>query len=249
MYASFDTVDAGGYVDSLTVSGTIAAVTDSTGPQITLGLVGRETFVSGDPVLPSDELVLTIEDPSGINLAGGLGHGITLEIDGVSEQMVSLTDQFEYERDNHTRGSLSYPLSDLSAGRHSFTARAWDNANNSTSVVFSVDVVESSSLQIANLLNYPNPMADRTTFYFQLTQPVNSFSLEIFTLAGRKIWGVSRPGLAADSYPNGAWELTWDGRDYDGDRVATGVYIYKASARPETSSEAVESFGKIVLVN
>ena len=91
-------------------------------------------------------------------------------------------------------------------------------------------------------------MSDKTTFYFELTQQVEKFSLSIYTLSGKQIKYFNRYGLNADNYPNTSLELTWDGRDAEGDRVATGVYIYKATAVPVTG-ETVESFGKIVVIN
>jgi len=38
-------------------------------------------------------------------------------------------------------------------------------------------------------------------------------------------------------------------RDADGDRVASGVYIYKITALSAESGDVVESFGKVVVVN
>jgi flagellar hook assembly protein FlgD len=82
-----------------------------------------------------------------------------------------------------------------------------------------------------------------------LTQPASEFSLEIFTLSGKKIRSFNQNSLPADNYPNSIFDLEWDGRDADGDRVATGVYIYKAAALPSAGGDRVESFGKIVVIN
>lgn len=248
-YAALDTVDAVGLIDSVAVSDVIAETTDSAGPAITYGFTGRSNFISGDRITPNEQLALTLVDSSGINLAAGIGHGISLEIDNESANTVMLTDLFEYQQDNFTTGSLAYPMQGLEPGRHTFKIKAWDNANNSTSIEFTAEVVASGFLAIENLLNYPNPMQAATTFYFELTQPVSRFSLDIFTLSGRKIKSFNRFGLGADNYPNGTYKLTWDGRDADGDRVATGVYIYKAAAQPENGGDRVESFGKIVVIN
>ena len=248
-YAALGTIDAVGLVDSIVVSDVIAETTDSAGPAIAYGFAGRSNFISGDRITPTEQLALTLVDSSGINLAAGIGHGISLEIDGEAPNTVMLTDLFEYQQDDFTTGSLTYPLQSLEPGRHSFKIKAWDNANNSSSVEFTADVVAAGYLAIENLLTYPNPMQEATTFYFELTQPVTEFSLDIFTLAGRKIKSFNRFGLGADNYPNGSYELTWDGRDADGDRVATGVYIYKAAAQPENGGDRVESFGKIVVIN
>ncbi|MEW5993248.1 MAG: FlgD immunoglobulin-like domain containing protein, partial [Candidatus Zixiibacteriota bacterium] len=182
---------------------------------------------------------------TGINLTSGLGHGITLELDGRSENLINLTDRFEYDRDDFTTGRLEFELADLEPGNHSFKIKAWDNANNSSTVEFSAQVLADERLAIRELLNYPNPMLETTRFSAYLTQPVARFKLEIFTLSGRKIKSFG-PTYPAVGYYD---DITWDGRDEVGDRVATGVYIYKATAVPAEGGEKVESFGKVVVVN
>ncbi|MFZ5981608.1 MAG: type IX secretion system sortase PorU [Candidatus Zixiibacteriota bacterium] len=247
-YALLDGIDGIGLVDSIPISDSIVISSDSVGPVISFNFTGRENFLSGDVITPGETLEITLVDSSGINLVGGLGHGITLEIDHKPENIINLSGSFEYDQDDFTTGSLTCKLDDLGLGEHHFKIKAWDNANNSSSVEFSARVVAQGVLAINNLLNYPNPMSENTTFYFELTQQVEKFSLEIFTLSGKKIKYFNQYGLGADNYPNGNCEITWDGKDAEGDRVATGVYIYKAKAVP-LSGEAVESFGKVVVIN
>jgi hypothetical protein len=244
VYAVTGQTDAAGIVDSLPISNVVAQTTDSAGPSITVAVAGREDFRSGDLVSVHDMLHIKIADSSGVNLATELGHGITFELDGNPESIVNLTDRFVYDQDDFTTGALDVPLSDLEPGMHTIRVKAWDNANNSSSVQFAVDVVTSAHLAIQELLNYPNPMAENTTFFFELTQPVSRFNLEIFTLAGRRIQSIQRYNL-----PVGSHEMFWNGRDADGDRPATGVYIYKATAMPAAGGDGVESFGKLVVVN
>ncbi len=244
-YAIFDSTDAAGVVDSLRVTDRVAPRTDSTGPVIIYTFPGRENFVSGDYVGKDDELVITLTDSSGINLTSALGHGITLEIDGQSDNVVNLTDRFEYARDDYTQGSLSYSLEELAPGKHTFKIKAWDNANNSSTVEFEAEVLAQSSLSLMDLLNYPNPMRDSTRFSVYLSQPVEHFFLDIFTLSGRKIKSFGPYSLTAGYFD----DIVWKGEDYRGDRVATGVYIYKATAVPERSEKKVEMFGKVIVIN
>ena len=247
-YAVFEDIDAVGLVDSVPISDSIVISADSVGPAISYGIAGRQNFLSGDVITEGETLEITLTDSSGINLVGGLGHGITLEVDHKAENMINLSGNFEYDRDDFTTGTLTYKLEDLSPGEHHFKIKAWDNANNSSSAEFSAQVAVGGALAINNLLNYPNPMNEKTTFYFELTRQVEKFSLEIFTLSGKKIRYYNHYGLGADNYPNGTYEISWDGKDAEGDRVATGVYIYKAKAVP-LSGETVESFGKVVVIN
>ncbi len=249
VYAVLDTIDGIGLIDSIPVSSQVAPQSDTVGPSVKYTFGGRQNFVSGDAVGVNDELEVTLTDSSGINLAGGLGHGITLEVDGRPDKTVNLTSLFAYDPDSYTSGKLAYSLSGLDAGTHSFVLRAWDAANNSTTIQFNANLVAVGNVAIDNLLNYPNPMQAATKFYFELTQPVDRFVMDIFTLSGRKIRTFIGSNLPADNYPNGEFEIVWDGRDAGGDRVATGVYIYKATALPRNGGPAAQSFGKVVVVN
>ncbi len=245
VYASLAGVDGAGVVDSIEIADTIAVFADSVGPEITCAVGDKENFVSGDIIASGDALRLTFSDSSGLNLAAGIGHGIMLTIDGMTESRINLTPLFEYDQDDYTTGSLTYTPVDLSPGLHSFRVVAWDNANNPNMVEFSAEVVTSSSLAINDLLNYPNPMADSTRFSFVLTQSVESLRLEIFTLSGKKIKSFHQYSMTPAYYD----DIVWYGRDDDGDRVATGVYLYRASARPVSGGDPVEEFGKIVVIN
>jgi hypothetical protein len=246
LYAIFDSTDAAGVFDSIVVSDSIAVSVDTVGPVVDYTFPGRSNFISGDPVSRTDVLEITASDPSGINIAGGLGHGITMEIDGQTENTIDLTDLFEYNQDDYTTGKVVYSMEGLSPGKHIFRIKVWDNANNATSIEFAAEILADEKLAIVNLLNYPNPMKDSTRFSLEITQPVRNLTLEIFTLSGRKIkcFTASHPLL-----PGYYDDIVWRGEDASGDRVATGVYIYKATAVPVNGGEAVQAFGKVVVIN
>ncbi|MFH1687964.1 MAG: type IX secretion system sortase PorU [bacterium] len=244
-YAELDTVDALGVLQSIRVSNQIAAVEDSTGPEITFSFGERVGFVDGDAFAPGDPLHVTLSDSSGINLTGWLGHTVSLVIDGLTEEAVNLTDLFEYDSDDHTTGRITYPLGGLAAGEHHFKIKAWDNANNSSVVEFAGELVGVSATAVREVLNYPNPMSDSTLFAFEAVVPLQTFRLEIFTLSGRKIQSISLYSLDAGYHQ----DIIWRGTDFAGDRVATGVYVYKATARPVSSSNEAELYGKVVVIN
>lgn len=248
-YSIHESSDGIGATGPLVISDQVTVSSDTTGPAVEFSFSSHANFISGDRIGSNERLELILSDSSGINLAGGLGHGIVLEVDSDPSATVVLNDLFEYDTDDFTTGKIAYSLENIEVGVHQFKIRVWDNANNSTTTEFSADIVSSVGLSIADLLNYPNPMNKSTTFYFVLVEPTERFVLDIFTLSGRRIRSFNRTDLPADNYPNEAYALTWDGRDADGDRVATGVYIYKATAQSSLSGETVESFGKIIVIN
>lgn len=244
-YAISNIADAFGLADSIPVSPKISSGSDTKEPEIKYTFSGRKNFVSGDKISSGETLKIHLSDSSGLNLIGGSGHEMTLIIDDQIENIINLTDLFEYETGSYTNGNLDYILGNLEPGIHSFKIKVWDNANNSAVAKFDAEVVESSKLMITDLLNYPNPMRDETTISFALSSSARSVNLKIFTISGKKIFEYERNSIPADFYKF----YSWDGKDSDGDRVASGVYIYKVTAVSEQSDETVESFGKVVVVN
>jgi hypothetical protein len=242
-------MDGIGLVDSIAVSETLNPIEDQDGPLISYTVPGRGNLIEGDLLGRNESLQITLLDPSGINLAGGVGHGITLTLDDRIEESINLTELFQYDQDDYTSGSLVFPLADLNPGAHRFKIKAWDNVNNVTAVEFAAEIAADDQLVVRDLLNYPNPMNDLTTFYFELSRPVDELAVGIYTLSGKNIWNSDRYQLGADNYPNGSDEIVWNGRDADGDRVAAGVYVYRLTARAAAGGGIVEEFGKIVLLN
>ncbi len=247
-YANLGTVDASGLVDSIPVASTVAPVTDSVGPAISFAIEGRESFSPGDRVTRDDAFVVRLADTSGINLSGAIGQQVVVEIDNDPDRVIDLTPSFVYDDGQATVGQATLLLDTLPAGEVNVKVKAWDNANNSSTATTRLALVESGADALSEVLTYPNPMVDATTFHFELASPIDRMTIDIFTVAGRKIRTLSAPNLAADRYPNSRLELAWDGTDFAGDRVATGVYLFKAVAVGGLSGET-ESFGKIVVIN
>ncbi len=245
LYAEFNEIDAISLIDSLNISNIASPTTDSIGPEIAYSFTGLGDFQSGDYVPKDAKLQIILTDSSGVNLSGSLGHGITMVIDNQSENMIDLTNKFEYDPDNYNQGKLEYQINNLQPGDHTFKLKAWDNANNYTSVEFNVVVSVERGLAILDLLNYPNPMKENTRFSYSLTQRVENFSLNIYTLSGRKVKTFERYPAEAGYFD----DIMWYGDDFHGDQVATGVYLYKAMATPISGGDAVEVFGKIVVIN
>ncbi len=68
--------------------------------------------------------------------------------------------------------------------------------------------------------NYPNPFNPTTEI--QYTVPTGKVTLEIFNVLGQKV-----KTLVNESKVAGTYKVTWDGTDFAGNRVASGVYFYK----------------------
>ncbi len=86
---------------------------------------------------------------------------------------------------------------------------------------------------IRDVYPYPNPMSTSTTFAFRVeggrTEDLGNFRLRIYTVSGQLIREFDRRDLQVNDLRVGWNLLPWDGRDEDGDQVATGVYLYRVS--------------------
>ena len=77
--------------------------------------------------------------------------------------------------------------------------------------------------------NYPNPFNPATTIPLAVPAGAKNVDLTIYNVLGqpmRQIW--------TGPLPAGEYELTWDGRDAQGQPVATGVYVYRLQVGEQT---------------
>jgi len=77
--------------------------------------------------------------------------------------------------------------------------------------------------------NYPNPFNPQTTIQYEIggddAQAQVHATLKIYNILGQKV----RTLVDEDKSP-GAYRIVWDGRDENGERVASGVYLYRFTA-------------------
>jgi hypothetical protein len=74
---------------------------------------------------------------------------------------------------------------------------------------------------------WPNPFNSGTMIHFALPQ-TQEVELAIFNLAGQKV-----ATLVEGVRQRGAHSVPWDGRDDQGQRLASGVYLYRLQAGPQ----------------
>lgn len=99
--------------------------------------------------------------------------------------------------------------------------------------------IQKNELSIASVMNYPNPMRDKTYFTYELSQPAE-VTIKIFTISGRLIQILNDYSMVLFN------TIEWDGRDKDGDRIANGVYLYKVIAKAASQTkEIIEKLAKI----
>ncbi len=88
--------------------------------------------------------------------------------------------------------------------------------------------------QIELSQNYPNPFNPSTTIQFTLPERTH-ISILVYNILGQQI-----QMLTDEVYPAGLHEVKWDGTNSTGDKVSSGIYLYKiASDEYSTSKKMV----------
>ena len=241
------TLEAHGACDGFTVGGTGTAVNDSIGPSIYCYL-NTPSFSNGDEVNTTPFFVAQITDKDGINAAGtGIGHDLELIIDDDMSMTYVLNDHFVFDFGSYTSGSTYYSIPALPVGRHNLRFRAWDILNNSSTAELSFQVVSKLKPTLFSVSCTQNPASRSTTFIISHDRIGSEMDveLEIFDVSGRQLWKHAETGVAADGAMTIDWDLTVDG----GQRLQTGVYLYRVRVSCDGSNTASKAKKLIVIGN
>lgn len=249
-YAFNSQTDASGSFADIVFNGrNDAAVDDQAGPLIRAYLNDTD-FMDGAMVNGNPILIVNLEDQSGINTAGSsVGHellAILRRTDAASpERTFLMNEYYESAVNDFTRGTVRFPLQDLEDGAYELTVRAWDVFNNPGESMIRFSVASGAGLAVRNVYNYPNPMSGYTRFIFEHNQTGTDLDvlIRIFTLSGRPVAQLRERNLV----PNGVLAtIEWDGRDADGNRLASGTYLYHVRIKSgDATHETVEKLSII----
>lgn len=246
-YADNNNLDNYGYDTTVIVGGVDPnGINDEEGPGITL-YMNDANFANGGLTDENPLFMAEVSDENGINTTGnGIGHDITLILDGNTAEPIILNNFYEADLDTYQSGKVAYPLSDLEEGNHTLTFKVWDVNNNSAEETLEFTVVKDAEIGIEHLLNYPNPFTTNTDFYFEHNQVCNSLGvkIEIFTVSGKLVKTILETVNSVGFRSEG---INWDGRDDFGDKLAKGVYVYRLSIETPDGKKA-EKIEKLVIL-
>ena len=242
-YYAYDSIrgkDAMGVCDNLmVVDADSATVLDNRGPEIQL-YWNTPSFTSGDVVSRNGTLCADLFDEQGIyHYNVSIGRDILLNSSDDQYDNVILNERYEPVLDDYRRGRVTIPIDDLSNGSHTFKLKAWDTHNNATEV--EVVLVVEDGIMMAEVRNSPNPFTEETYFSFlhgDKTEPV-SVRIEVFDMLGRRVADLREESVAnAGVVP----PIYWNGRSDNGQRLMSGVYVYRLSVTdPQGKTRTVSS--------
>ena len=250
-YDAAHNADANGYEQRSTGGAYKGAPADTTPPDIAL-FMDNEQFAFGGLTAQNTTLLASLHDDSGINTTGaGIGHDITAVLDHNPEKLLVLNESYLSNVGDFTRGKVNNLFKELVAGPHSITLKAWDTYNNSAERTIEFVVAHDEKLALDHVLNYPNPFAHSTTFFFDHNQagaePDNlDVQVQIFTIAGHLVRTLSSTVASTEGHQR---SLSWNGRDDFDDPLARGVYVYRLTVRSQRTQAVASKYEKLVILN
>ncbi|MEO6833536.1 MAG: type IX secretion system sortase PorU [Chitinophagaceae bacterium] len=212
------TVQAGGFQDGV--------IADNDAPIVT-PYIGDTLFRDGGVTGTNTLLYVKLSDESGINASGNaVGHDITAVLDGDDQNPYVLNDYYETEPNTYKAGHVSFPVSGLANGKHTFTVKAWDVYNNSGTGTVNFVVSDGKVMNVDNLINYPNPFSNITHFFFEHNHPDEELNVQIaiYDMKGMLVRTINQNFTPSGSHSN---EIDWDGRADNGALLLNGVYPYR----------------------
>ena len=234
--------DAAGVDTRFITVGSGAVITDKVGPVIDLFL-NDYNFKNGGLTHSDPVLLINLQDVSGINTSSSaIGHDIIVTLDNNPATTRTLNSFYQANINTYEYGTVRYQLSTLTPGPHTLKVRAWDNVNNSNTRTLGFTVAttagtspstganngasDMSPLVIDKVINFPNPFTQQTTFSFEHNFPGQNIdvNLSIYTQNGKLVKQISK---TVNTNGTRNVQITYDGTDAAGSKIARNVYIYK----------------------
>jgi len=90
--------------------------------------------------------------------------------------------------------------------------------------------------------NYPNPFNPTTTIPFELNG-ASEVTLSVFNVLGQKV-----ATIAQGWYTAGSHAVMWNGRDFSGRPVASGLYLYRMETHMANGKSGLKQTRKLILM-
>ncbi len=239
--------DANGSNINVKIGGSATPNTaDTRGPEIKL-FIGDSLNTNLNGVSHNTQLFVNLKDQSGINISKfGTDNNITTTLD--NSQTFILNDYYKANKDQFEEGWAIFPLQDLSKGRHTLSVKAWDNFNNSATAEIEFVVADPNTIVIYDLINYPNPVRESTTFRFSHNRAGENLELTIDILSA-----ISGTVFTSSVYMENVQSeqdiFEWNGQSNYNEKLDPGIYIYRLTVRSVRDGAKKQEYKKLILIN
>lgn len=217
--------DANGGYSNFIIGGVDESIeNDLLGPDITIHL-DSYNFKSGDPTSNQPVMMIDLFDENGINnVQLGFGKEIKAQLD--NQLNYYLNDHYIPENNSYQKGQIEYKLDELELGNHEITVKAWDMFDNASEKSVNFIVIGQETINIYDVMNYPNPFNEFTDFVFSHNQTDESeleVKIYLYDIIGKIIWTYeSKVNVLGNSIE----PIHFETGDQSISNLKTGVYSY-----------------------
>jgi Peptidase family C25 len=247
-YYASDSVsrDAAGSFENFIIGGSTPSITDNQPPKVEV-FMNNFDWKTGGTTNANPTLLVKLSDDNGINVAGtSIGHDLTATLNDAKNAII-LNNFYEATKDDPTKGSVKYPLSNLAEGTYTLKVKAWDIANNVGEGSTEFIVATSAKGALDKVLSYPNPFSTKTFIKFEHNLSGTGFAvhIDIFNIAGQLLKAIDQPVS-----PNG--NLV-DGIEWQPEvNLASGIYVFKITLSARDAKGKIQTaesrFERLVLI-
>jgi hypothetical protein len=218
---------------------------DQSGPQITADLGGKSVQSSPPIASTQVEVLLKFQDASGINSSSlSLEKTMHLRINNGGPQPINKV--YRALEGGFEKGTAKVLLTGLNEGKNEIQVLAWDNFGNQGTYTFSIEVRNSTRLQVLAHQIYPNPATEKASIRFRHNRPQENLiaTWTIFSMGGQVLFSEENRFIKA---PEILEDWDWIFLQHKTKYPTKGTYIYKLTLRSESTSEVDSVSGKLVI--
>jgi hypothetical protein len=218
---------------------------DQSGPQITADLGGKPVQSSPPIASTQVEVLLKFQDVSGIN-SSTLSPEKTMHLRINNGGFQPIHKEYRALEGSFEKGTARVLLTGLVEGKNEIQVLAWDNFGNQGTYTFSIEVRNSTQLQLLAHQIYPNPAKEKASIRFRHNRPQENLIAiwTIFSPTGQVLFSEEKRFIKALEIIE---EWDWIFLQHKTKYPAKGTYIYKLTLRSESTSEVDSVSGKLVI--
>mgnify|MGYP000007499683 CR=1 FL=1 len=216
-------------------------------------------ILDGDVVSPTTNIRIEVRDENKFLLMDQKDFfelAIRSENTGTTLAISSTDPALSFEPAKETKNNkaaIQYAAS-LEDGEYTLIAKSKDvSGNSSGNLEYTVKFNVVSKKALSNLVNYPNPFSNSTSFAFDLTGgiPAN-LRITIMTITGKVVKEITGEELGALHMGRNLTKYKWNGTDEFGNKLANGVYLYTIKTSDKefeiNNPYSKNNFGKMVII-